>query len=511
MKTASLDPALWHASASGHTHARGCVFLPDGTMLADSGLANYLDEAADAGAWHERVKALNGLFSAVRTSPDFSAAAVDPSRAYPLFFRKGGGETLIADSLDALLREGDKMSDDAALEYDRTGAPFNGKTLVEGIRQVRPGVSLFADGSERAFYTYLARPEEIATRTDDEFMAVMERVIGRLIESVGDRQIVLPLSGGQDSRLIACMLKRLGAKNVLCYTAGRPGNCESAVSGLVAAQIGFEWHEVDTTSAEAMALVGTARPEFVRYVDYVGQGVNFVWLYDYVCLQLMRERGWLYADAVIVPGYSADFQAGSQLRKACVGRRSSVGGMASGFLYAIFEYDSRGLRKRVESAIGRWVGEGYEPWTSFQQFMFTNKLPYNINNSTRAYEFFGYGLALPYWDRQFLDFFRTMDYAQLDDCSFYNNFVRNRVFAPMGVNFATVDKPKSFWRKNLLKKRVKSLIPGRLLPASPRDPVGEFELTRGMAAELGSEYRQASANEVMKDWYIAHLSKKLVK
>lgn len=511
MNIVSLDPKFWHASASGHTHARGCVFLPDGTMLSDAALADYLDSATDAAAWHDRVKDLNGLFSAVRTCADFSAAAVDPSRSYPLFFRKADGEILIADTLDALLRDGDKISDEAALEYDRTGAPLDGKTLVEGISQVRPGTVLLADGSEKTFYTYLARPDEIVTRTDDELMAVMERIIGRLLKSVGDRQIVMPLSGGQDSRLIACTLKKLGAKNVVCYTAGRPRNEEITISERVAKQLGFELHDIDTTTPEAMALIGTADPEFLSYVDYVGQGVNFTWVFEYVAISLLRKRGIIAPDAVFVPGRSADSNSGTQLRKCLVGRNDSVSSMTTKYLYDSFEYGHKGLRKTVLNTFRKDIEAGYESWTVFQNYMFSNWMPYNLLNSCRAYAFFGYDHRLPFWDREFMEFFRCIDYSQICDCSFYINFVRNKVFAPMGVDFGPDAKPKSTYIIGALRKRIKVFIPKRFHPASPLDPMAEFELTRGMADELGGLYPRLKANIVMKDWYLARLREKLKK
>ena len=41
-----------------------------------------------------------------------------------------------------------------------------------------------------------------------------------MLTEIGDRQIIIPLSAGNDSRLVASILKYLGAKNVKCYSYG---------------------------------------------------------------------------------------------------------------------------------------------------------------------------------------------------------------------------------------------------------------------------------------------------
>ncbi len=67
-------------------------------------------------------------------------------------------------------------------------------------------------------------------RLIEDLVGVHERVFRRLVGSVGDRTIVVPMSGGYDSRLIGVSLRDLGCRKVICYSYGVPGNWESKIS-----------------------------------------------------------------------------------------------------------------------------------------------------------------------------------------------------------------------------------------------------------------------------------------
>lgn len=93
-------------------------------------------------------------------------------------------------------------------------------TLFPNIKQVQAGeVVFFEVGNneeiviqpQRYFQYYpsnfLDEPKETLFR---RFETALDRVFQRLIDYAEGRTLVVPLSGGYDSRLIAVMLKRLG-------------------------------------------------------------------------------------------------------------------------------------------------------------------------------------------------------------------------------------------------------------------------------------------------------------
>ena len=74
-----------------------------------------------------------------------------------------------------------------------------------------------------------------------------------LINSAKGRQIVVFLSGGLDSRLIVCGLKKFGYKNVLCVSYGIKNNWEAFIGKKVANALEYDWKFVEINSKEASA------------------------------------------------------------------------------------------------------------------------------------------------------------------------------------------------------------------------------------------------------------------
>ena len=68
-----------------------------------------------------------------------------------------------------------------------------------------------------------------------------------MLRQIGNRQIVIPLSAGNDSRLVASILKYLGAKNVKCYSYGTPGNFEAKIAKVIAQKLCYEWKFIPLT------------------------------------------------------------------------------------------------------------------------------------------------------------------------------------------------------------------------------------------------------------------------
>ena len=56
---------------------------------------------------------------------------------------------------------------------------------------------------------------------------------------------LIRLSGGNDSRLIACLCKKFGLDNVTCFTYGREDSFEVAISKKVASALGYMWYFVE--------------------------------------------------------------------------------------------------------------------------------------------------------------------------------------------------------------------------------------------------------------------------
>lgn len=488
---------------------RGYAFDAQGQLLMGETFVAYLDMTTEK-EWQCCVQQCNGLFSCIRSGTDWSAAAVDSSRIYPLYYRQNADGLIITDDPYKLLQAGDVEDEDSVNDYMAMAAPEEGKTLVKGIMQVKPGHFLCTDLTQLSYYQYTSKSEELEMPTEGTFADMLCSVFRRMVQSVQGRQIVIPLSGGNDSRLILCMLRKLNYENVICYTVGRPANDEKQIAEQVANQLGYPLYYIDTTSQEACDLISMSDRKFDQYYRFIGNLGNFVWLFEYPAICLLRKMGVLEPNAVFVPGHAADFNAGSHLRKGCVSSCNSVHYLTSAILYDNCEYDGIRIKHKVQQYIQDGVHKGYTRWSVFQSFIFQNRLPHNINNSARIYECFGYDVRLPYWDRQFLESFRRMPYAGLENCNYYTTFIRKYIFIPLGVDFPAKQPKAFFFRYQKVRKRLKALLPASMVHKRAHlvDSLAEHELMRPLLHELiankvyKNENVYRSNNQVIRDWYL---------
>ena len=135
-------------------------------------------------------------------------------------------------------------------EFLSIGFVAGEETLLQDIFQVQAGEYLIFDDNKlkkEFYFDYLTK--KISTKSFDElkseFLDILRDSIQRIIKLANGRHIVLPLSGGYDSRLIASLLKQANYQNVTCFTYGKKNSPEVIISKKVANELGFKWFFVE--------------------------------------------------------------------------------------------------------------------------------------------------------------------------------------------------------------------------------------------------------------------------
>ena len=465
----TLRPEPW--SQHGATSARGLAFDLSGRMLSGSALAALFDGLANREAWLSTAAALNGCFAAVRVDNTEIRACVDRLRTYPLFVAHEGGDVLVSD--DPALAAGsisDVHLDPLSFaEFRLTGYVTGASTLVQGLDQVRAGHCLFyaprqdvAPG-QRKFYEFRHRDffDDDSQHLTQSLVETHARVFRRLMRSAGDRQIVIPLSGGHDSRLIGVMLRDLGCRNILCYSYGVEGNWEARISRQVADYLGFRWKLVPYSSARWRTW--SALPEFQRYFRAAGHFAAVPHFQDWPAIYELQRSGDLAKDAVFVPGHSGDFLAGSHIplwfeHKARITRTELLESIFNAH-YTLWDWPRDGrerlrnaLIQRIDKVCGPVVDASPEEAADqFECWDCQERQAKFIVNSVRVYEFFGYEWRLPLFDSELMDFWSHVPLEKRVGRSLYFDFARR--YQALPVTPANADRPIAVARALAVIKR----------------------------------------------------------
>lgn len=395
---------------------RGQAHIAD-TYYDTENLAKYLS-VKDSGELKECVKKLNGTWAFVwiDSTDDFICLAVDHIRSIQLLYKKDTESSVLSifDDIANFTKENPQSFDESCLhEYLSSGYVYYNRTLYKDVFSLQAAEFVTFDKtgkpvSER-YWRYIPNinkkitdsKENLLKKIDDVFCDSMKR----LRESVGDRRIVVPLSGGYDSRLIVNYLYKAGIKKVLCYTYGIPGNGESICSKEVASRLGYEWHFIETTPEKEQAL--RFDESFKDYYLYMANGTNRPCFQEYSALKSLKDQGIVSTEDIVVPGYYFDYLAGSHVESRIY--RWNV--CTETYIWENNFFPRHAVKKSLNA-----IKRGFDEQSDLTHYQFCEgwswqeRLAKFIVNNVRCFEYLGFEWRLPVCDFELFKLWLSIPY-----------------------------------------------------------------------------------------------------
>ena len=432
------------------THLEGPGIIPLFSSLPSSS-EMYQD------ALNDLLLSFNGSFALVIETPDYLLCVVDRLRSIPLFYGKTGTRFIISDDAN-IIRDtiNPQFNTSNGAEFLVTGYVTGRETLFDGIFQIQAGEYLRYSGKDNQTATFLYHrfwhedyfsetEEELLKRLDEVFVHVFQRLIASVKRK--GLTMVVPLSGGLDSRIIVAMLKRLGVDEVICFSYGRVKNHESEISKKVAEALGYQWYFVEYTNEKWQSCYP---PETGRaYEQYAGNLVSLPHIQDFLALQELIKEGKIPQKSVFIPGHSGDFLAGTYIpRDYDTLQHYSF----ENYLHEIlkshyFLWEVRGepginsyFRKKISDTTEHITINDRESYVNCVLcFVFKERVAKFIVNSVRVYEFFGYSWRMPLWDNELIGFFSQVPLKFRIDEYLYIKYARTVLFVDSLKKIGEID------------------------------------------------------------------------
>lgn len=409
---------------------RGQPYLVD-RMLTVTEFGNLLRvESGSVAQFGEFIAGKNGFHASVfMPSESRLLAAVDHIRSIPLFYGSRNDAFFIGDDAEWVRGKVDdrKMDEDALSEFQLASMVTGGRTLFPGVRQLQAGECLEAEANASGVTVTLCRyyryqHVEPNRYDEDELRKQHETSLlssfKRLVDHAAGRQIVVPLSGGYDSRLVVLLLKELGYGNLLTFTYGLSGNDEARYSHQVAIGLGLKWQFIEYRR-ELWDKVWQEAGRW-KYQLWSSGWSSLPHLQDWLAVKHMRESGVLADDCIFVAGHGG-FLSGSCIPdKAFSSQPLTIRDVSSSILdeyYALMPLKLSGQsrmywQRRIEDVLGvsRITSPaGYA--SAVEEWIWQERQSKFICNSIRVYEFFGYDWWMPMCDMDYMRFWQGMPLA----------------------------------------------------------------------------------------------------
>ena len=362
-----------------------------------------------------------GAWTLIEAGDGVVRLTTDRTRSHHLLFTRAGDTWIISDDPQELRRHAPTWARDeqAAEVFLHAGFTPGTRTLAHEVYATPAGsvVELRSDGtwSSRSWETYrydtdpITSPEEFA----GVFRTALDTAVERVLQETDGRQLLVPLSGGLDSRLLAVWLKRHGARDVVTFTYGVPGSSEVAISRGVAEALGMDWFTVDLDPTE-MARTW-AGPDGVDFQKRTWGLTSLPHVQDWYALLQMRRNALIDTDAVFLPGHTiVGNMHDEHLLEGGPSRNDVLTTVARH--HSLLQGDRSAWRhlpllrravvqgaQEVSFPIGRGedlAGSGRSIQELVERVNLQERQAKYINESFKAYEAFGYGWALPMLDTE---------------------------------------------------------------------------------------------------------------
>jgi len=447
---------------------KGYLTDDDGHYIAKEQLLEFAKINLECNNIDTLLTKSNGFFSIVQKTESRVIASVDLLRSIPLFYALDKAVFYLSDDANWVRKQlQDKEMDNLSEEeFLLTSYVTGSDTLYPLVKQLQAGEYLVFDKQKKqlALKRYFEfRHNNFSNKSDEEMMKELDNVhVGvfqRLIKSLNGRPAVVPLSAGEDSRLIVSMLKRLGYENVICFSYGKPNNQESKVSEQIANYLGYKWFFVPYSNNKWHKWYYST--EWEEYNLYATNISNLAHIQDFPAVCELKKQKLIPQNSIFIPGHAGDFVAGSHIPQKFLESKyftlSDIQEAIYHYHYVLWPSKIKKLHDNFDVKNNSLikVKHSYTPEEAaneFEKWDWQERQAKFIVNSIRVYEYYNYEWRLPLWDKEIIDFWSKVRIKQRFGRKLYFKYSNKY------LNVSNKSQNVSINVTNTYLKKIKSII-----------------------------------------------------
>ena len=384
------------------------------------------------------LKRYNGHFSVIIKSDSFIYFQVDHARTIPLFYISGS-KVYVSDQPSLIERylPNKALDNQSILEIATAGYTIGKNTIYNSLKQLRAGENYFCSkesGCSSSFYVKWKPRKYTNGYSTNKLSELVLSSIDDLISNTKGRQIVVPLSAGFDSRAIVSGLKHLGAKNVICIYYGRKNSFEQIASQRISETLGYKWIDIELSDKYQKDFFSSEI--YSEYVSKYDTYASIPFVQDVSAFNIIHDKNYIDADAVIVNGNTGYFNGGDQqierISKNCKTIEEHLLKYYLSKNHSLWK-NLRSLendKKIINSLLLEIKEQGVEEEIIKNHHLLIYELAEHICRQTkymttaqRAYEYFNYDWMLPLWDARFVDFWDSASPEQKYNKKIYKDML----------------------------------------------------------------------------------------
>lgn len=457
-------------SENDHVCFKGYFFDSNNNFIEGEKALLFFEEVNSQERFKAALKEMNGIFTVIIVQDNECFIASDSTRFFPVFYSQLNDQLCISDDFNFLkAKVSVSYNSESIYEFEGLGHTIGRETLIKDIYQIQSAEYLFIEGSKitaKGFHYSHSVPNYISNSYNQlklDISQAFQNSFDRLIRSLNGKTAVIPLSGGYDSRLIALFLKQHQYTNVVCYTYGKTNTADMLLSKRVAEALDFPWHFIEYT--DELIEGYTKTDDFITYCTSSFHHSSMLFLQEYFATKYLKENKLIPNDSVFIPGHDGGALGGGYLIKVIPKslKKEKLDLQVSQY----YPYASKDLKKHVtfQNKIKKTLLDfnahidNAKAHNAYEDFIFKEVTAKVIFNSSKVYEYFGYEVRFPFWDKELLTLFKQIPLEYKINKKVYVDVLKD-FFTSFNLNFDSELHP-SYTKLKIqkLKNIVKGLLP----------------------------------------------------
>ena len=376
------------------------------------------------------IASIDGHFVLAVQRDNLTFLAVDKIRSTPLFFTKIKDNFFVDSDPKNLvnLNSFDKLiEENARLEIAMSGFVIGNKTIYNNLHSLKAGEIVVFQGNSYEYLQYYKYFGEIINKSFEDYLKELSEVtlniFRKMLNKIGDRQIIIPLSAGNDSRLVASILKHLGAKNVKCYSYGTPENFEVKIAKIISQKLDYEWKLIPLTHKSEKIFY--ASKDYKKYLDYSETYCSVPYIQSLSTVKYLKNINWINDDAIFINGNTGDFISGGHINLNILDaskleniefRKENILSQLIEKHFSLWGYLKTDLNKN-NLKVNLWneivegcsdIQKNSNDHLLYEYSEFIDRQSKYVISGQRIYEYYGYNWRLPLWNDEYLLFWQKV-------------------------------------------------------------------------------------------------------
>ena len=398
----------------GGVFVKGYIYGED-EIITGKDLAHYFKNVDSSSSLSRLLENANGYFAVVIDTPTELYAAVDRVCSTHIFYRIC--ESIeVGDSYKGFIAKSSRVNNSAVKSFLASGYVHGQDTLLEDVYQIPAGGVLTICKDNRAvkirqYFSYLPTVDA-EQKPRNELLKELHRihllVFERMVKSLNGKQVVVPLSGGYDSRLIIEMLAHFNHRNVLCVTWGAEEYWQVKIARDTAKSMGMEWLRVENNSEQWRHWYESGA--FENGMEAAGAIATIPYVQDNVLVKKLKDDNRISSDAIFISGNSGDFVEGGHVSR--IYSRDDVDELCRSIAAIHMRQNKLRNPGDVTKVIKRDILEFWDAHGDINGFdeywEWRERQSKFVTKSVKVFEENGFEWRMPFWDLEIMDFWRSV-------------------------------------------------------------------------------------------------------